>query len=82
MRRDYADIEKTVLARVALSRDGSGTGPGGMPYASVAETVERFGQLSAAGIDTVLMGMADNTEDASYELVAELVRQVEPLSAR
>ncbi|KQZ87668.1 LLM class F420-dependent oxidoreductase [Phycicoccus sp. Root563] len=80
--RDYDEIDKTVLARVALSSDGSGSGPGGMPYATVDETVERFGKLSEAGIDTVIMGLADNTEDATYVLVAELVRQVEPLSAR
>ena len=80
--RDYDEIDKTVLARVALSSDGSGSGPGGKPYATVDETVERFGKLSEAGIDTVIMGLADNTEDATYGLVAELVRQVEPLSAR
>jgi F420-dependent oxidoreductase-like protein len=80
--RDYAEIDKTVLARVALSSDGSGTAPSGEPYASVDETVERFGRLSEAGIDTVIMGLSDNTEDATYELVAQLVRQVEPLSAR
>ena len=80
--RDYAEIDKTVLARVALSRDGSGSGPGGMPYATVDQTVERFGQLSAAGIDTAILGLADNTDDDTYELVAELVRQVEPLGAR
>ena len=80
--RDYADIDKTVLARVALGRGGSGTAPSGEPYASVDETVERLGRLCAAGIDTVLMGLADDTEVGTYELVAEVVRQVEPLSAR
>jgi len=80
--RDYADIEKTVLARVALSRDGSGTAPSGEPYASVDETVERFGRLSAAGVDTVIMGLADDTDEATYELVAALAGQVGPLSAR
>ncbi|GAA2738468.1 LLM class F420-dependent oxidoreductase [Pedococcus aerophilus] len=80
--RDYAEIDKTVLARVVMSRDGSGTGPRGGPYASVDETVERFGRLAQAGVDTVLMGLADNTRDETYELVAEVVRQVEPLSAR
>ena len=65
--RDYAEIDKTVLARVALSRDGSGSGPGGMPYATVEQTVERFGQLSEAGIDTAILGLADNTDDDTYE---------------
>ena len=80
--RDYAEIDKTVLARVVMSRDGEGTGPRGGSYASVDETVERFGRLSEAGIDTVIMGLADNARDETYELVTELVRQVEPLSAR
>ena len=44
--------------------------------------MERFGALSDAGVDTVLMGMVDDTQDETYELVADLVRQVEPLSAR
>jgi alkanesulfonate monooxygenase SsuD/methylene tetrahydromethanopterin reductase-like flavin-dependent oxidoreductase (luciferase family) len=78
--RDYAQIEKTVLARVALGEQ-RGHAPGGMSWASVDETVDRFGKLSDAGIDTVIMGMANNTDDAAYPLVAEVVRQVEPLTA-
>jgi F420-dependent oxidoreductase-like protein len=78
--RDYADIEKTVLARVALGEQ-RGEAPGDMSRASVDETVERFGRLSEAGIDTVIMGMVNNTDDAAYPLVAEVVRQVEPLRA-
>ncbi|KRE54008.1 LLM class F420-dependent oxidoreductase [Phycicoccus sp. Soil748] len=78
--RDYADIEKTVLARVTLGPKG-GTSPSGEPFASVDETVERFGRLSEAGVDTVLMGMSNDTDEAVYPQVAELVRQVEPLQA-
>ncbi|NNM46135.1 LLM class F420-dependent oxidoreductase [Knoellia koreensis] len=78
--RDYASIEKTCLARVTLGPAGE-TAPSGEPYASVDETVERFGRLSDAGIDTVIMGMANDSDDAAYPLVAEVVRQVEPLRA-
>ena len=82
--RDYDDIEKTVLARVALAAEPAEAAgaSGGMPWASVDETVERFGRLSEAGIDTVIMGLANNTDDAVYPLVAEVVRQVEPLRAQ
>jgi len=82
--RDYDDIEKTVLARVALAAESAEAAgaSGGMPWASVDETVERFGRLSEAGIDTVIMGLANNTDDAVYPLVAEVVRQVQPLRAQ
>jgi len=78
--RDYADIEKTVLARVTLGAEGS-RGPSGEPCATVDQTVERFGRLSDAGVDTVLMGMSNDTDEAVYEHVAEVVRQVAPLRA-
>ena len=78
--RDYDEIEKTCLARVTLGPSGA-TAPSGEPMAGVAETVERFGRLSEAGIDTVILGMGNDSDDAAYELVAEVVRQVEPFSA-
>jgi F420-dependent oxidoreductase-like protein len=78
--RDYAEIEKTVLARLSLGTPGQ-TAPSGEPLASVDQTVERFGRLSEAGIDTVIFGMGNDTEDAAYELLADVVRQVEPLRA-
>jgi F420-dependent oxidoreductase-like protein len=78
--RDYAEIEKTTLARVNLGATG-GTAPSGEPLATVAETVDRFGRLSEAGIDTVILSMGNDTDDVAYELVAEVVRQVDPLTA-
>ena len=80
--RDYAEIEKTCLARVTLSKDGRGESTPRSPVQTVDQAVERFGRLSEAGIDTVLLGMGNDTDDAAYDLVAEVVRQVEPLSAR
>jgi alkanesulfonate monooxygenase SsuD/methylene tetrahydromethanopterin reductase-like flavin-dependent oxidoreductase (luciferase family) len=80
--RDYAEIEKTCLARVTLSKDGRGESTPRSPVQTVDQAVERFGRLSEAGIDTVLLGMGNDTDDGAYALVAEVVRQVEPLSAR
>jgi F420-dependent oxidoreductase-like protein len=80
--RDYAQIEKTCLARVTLSKDGRGESSPRSPVQTVDQAVERFGRLSEAGIDTVIVGMGNDTDDAAYDLVAEVVRQVEPLSAR
>lgn len=81
VRRDYAQIEKTCLARLALTKDGRGESSARAPLQTVDQAVERFGRLSDAGIDTVILGMANDTDDAAYLLVAELVRQVEPLRA-
>jgi F420-dependent oxidoreductase-like protein len=80
--RDYGQIEKTCLARLSLSKDGRGESSSREPNQTVDQAVERFGKLSDAGIDTVILGMGNDTDDAVYELVAEVVRQVEPLSAR
>lgn len=75
--RDYADIEKTVLTRITLSQSGSGRAASGEPTISVEQAVERLGTLAEAGIDTAILGMANDTDPAAYELVAELVRQAE-----
>jgi F420-dependent oxidoreductase-like protein len=79
--RDYDEIEKTCLAAVSLSRSGRGESSSRAPLQTVDHVVERFGRLSEAGIDTVIVGLGDDTDDAAYELVAEVVRQVEPLAA-
>ncbi len=80
--RDYDEIEKTILARVTLSRAGAGSDSSGRaPVQTVDQAVERFGRLSESGIDTVILGMGNDTQDEAYELVAEVARQVEPLRA-
>ena len=78
--RDIGEIEKTCLARVTLGRPGS-LAPSGEPVATVDATVERLGLLSEAGIDTVILSMGNDTDDTAYEYVAEVVRQVAPLTA-
>ncbi|MGL4176778.1 MAG: LLM class F420-dependent oxidoreductase [Dermatophilaceae bacterium] len=76
--REYDEIEKTCLARMTLGADGT-TAPDGSPVQSVAEAVDRLGRLREAGIDTVILGMANDTDPDAYPLVAEVVRQVTPL---
>jgi F420-dependent oxidoreductase-like protein len=73
--RDFVDIEKTVLTRVTLSRSGSGNAPSGEPTMSVGRAIDHLGRLAEAGIDTAILGMANDTDPAAYELVADLVRQ-------
>ncbi len=74
--RDDADIEKTVLSRMALSRSG-GTHESGQPLVTADEAVERLGVLAGVGTDQVILGMPNDTDDAAYEVAADVVRQVE-----
>ena len=73
--RDYDEISKTCLARLTLGTSG-GSAPDGTPVQSVDEAVARLGRLAEVGIDHVILGMANDTDPAAYELVAQVVRQV------
>ncbi len=77
--RDDREIERTVLSRMALSRSGGGE-PSGASFVSVGEAVDRLGALAAVGTDQVIVGMANDTDDAAYELVAEVVGQVDGIT--
>src|SRR5690606_7583009 len=77
--RDPAEIEKTVLARLSLTRGGGERLPSGETSLSVAQAVEKLGALAEIGTDTVIMGMGNDTDAAAYELVADLVRQADDL---
>ncbi|UQX89066.1 LLM class F420-dependent oxidoreductase [Jatrophihabitans telluris] len=68
--RDYAEIHKTTLGRLKLSRDGGGH------TVTVDQAVDRFGTLAALGIDEALFNMPDVDEADNFELIGELVRQV------
>jgi F420-dependent oxidoreductase-like protein len=71
--RDYAAIEKTTLGSIALSRDGAeGT-------STVSQAVERFARLASLGIDQALVNMPNVSDEAVFELVAELVTQLKPI---
>jgi F420-dependent oxidoreductase-like protein len=73
--RDYDEVSKTCLARLTLGT-GTDRAPDGTETYSVDRAVERLGRLGEAGIDHVILGMANDTDPAAYPLVAELVRQV------
>jgi F420-dependent oxidoreductase-like protein len=73
--RDYDEISKTCLARLTLGA-GGGTAPDGSAFHSVDQAVERLARLGDAGIDHVILGMANDTDPGAYPLVAEVVRQV------
>jgi len=72
--RDYDEIEKTCLAR--LTMDTGSALPDGVTGHSVEQAVERLSRLGEAGIDHVIFSMANTTDPAAYDKVAEVVRQV------
>lgn len=45
---------------------------------SVAQAVDKMGTLAEIGTDVVILGMPNDNEDV-YDLVADLVRQVDVL---
>ena len=72
--RPYDEISTTCLAR--LTMDTGSPLPDGVVGHSVEHAVERIGRLGEAGIDHVVCSMANPTDPAVYDLVAEVVRQV------
>ena len=73
--RPYAEIEKTSLVVLKLAGAGSGSGDrGGM---SVAQAVHRFGTLAELGIDHAIVSMPGVSDEAAFELVPDLVAQLE-----
>ena len=78
--RDYGDITKTVLTRLSLSASGD-TAPSGEPTLSVSAAVDKLGGLAEAGLDYAILGMGNQTDPEAYPLVAEVVRQVEGVTA-
>ncbi|TWP36848.1 LLM class F420-dependent oxidoreductase [Leekyejoonella antrihumi] len=77
--RDYAEIDRTVLTRVALSASPGSKTPSGETTESVDQVVDRLGRLAEIGTTATIFGMGNDTDDEAYPLVAEVVRQVEPL---
>jgi alkanesulfonate monooxygenase SsuD/methylene tetrahydromethanopterin reductase-like flavin-dependent oxidoreductase (luciferase family) len=71
--RDYAEIEKTTLGSLTLSRDGAdGT-------STVGQAVERFAELAAIGIDEALVNMPNVSEASTFDLLAELAARLKPI---
>jgi len=77
--RDPAQIRRTVLARVSLSRDGGEELPSDEQAMTVAAATDKLGALADIGTDTVILGMANDADPAAYELVAELADRVASL---
>jgi hypothetical protein len=72
--RSYQEIEKTTLGRLALSKDGrEGT-------STVAQAVDRFGELAALGVDHAIVNMPAVQDEAAFELMPELVQQLTPIT--
>jgi F420-dependent oxidoreductase-like protein len=71
--RDYADIERTTLGRLSLSKDGSnGT-------QTVEAAVDRFAAYAAIGVDHAIVSFPDVADPAAFELVPELVQRLADL---
>jgi F420-dependent oxidoreductase-like protein len=72
--RDYAEIEKTSLSTLRISKDGAdGT-------QSVDQVVERLGRLAEVGIDQAICNSPQVAEADYFELIAEVVRQIAPIT--
>jgi F420-dependent oxidoreductase-like protein len=68
--RDYAEIEKTTLGTLRLSRDGAeGT-------QTPAQVVDRFGRLAELGVDQVILNSPQVAEPAFFELLPDLVAEL------
>ncbi len=68
--RDYAQIERTSLGRLALSRDGrAGT-------QTVDAAVERLARYAELGIDQAIVSMPADHDPAAWELVPDLVTRL------
>jgi F420-dependent oxidoreductase-like protein len=73
--RDPDEIRKTVLTRISLSARGGDRAPSGETTMSVGQALDKLGALAAVGIDTAILGMGNDTDEAAYEWVAQLVEQ-------
>lgn len=73
--RDPNQIEHTVLTRMGLTRQGGETLRSGETSVSVAQGLDKLGQLAEVGTDTVILGMANDAEPGVFDLVAELAEQ-------
>ncbi len=74
--RDPAEVKRTVLTRISLARNEGVRMPSGEFALTVPQAVDKLGALAAIGTDVAILGMANQTQDEAYELVAELTPQV------
>jgi F420-dependent oxidoreductase-like protein len=65
--RDYAEIERTTLGTLRLSRDGAeGT-------QSLDQAVDRFGRLAELGVDQAIVNSPQVSDPAFFEVLPDLV---------
>lgn len=68
--RDYAEIRRTTLGGLSLSKDGrDGT-------QTVGQAVDRFAGYAAIGVDQAIVNSPGVSDPDFFELVSELVRQL------
>jgi len=74
--RDPAQIERTVITRMALSSDGQPLAASGEESLTVPQAVDKLAALAEVGTQTVMFGLSNAHEEGVFELVADLVAQV------
>ncbi|CAN5600898.1 TIGR03560 family F420-dependent LLM class oxidoreductase [soil metagenome] len=74
--RDPAEIERTVITRMALSTDGAPLEESGEQTLTVPQAVDKLGALAEIGTQTVMFGLPNAHEQEVFELVADVAAQV------
>jgi F420-dependent oxidoreductase-like protein len=70
--RDFGTLRKTSFGPLHLSRSGSDGAQ------TVAAATDRFAALAAAGFDLAIVALADPTDPAEFDLLAELIDVLSP----
>ena len=65
--RDYAEIEKTTLGNLNVSRNGVG------PSTTVSQVLDRYAEFAELGIHQAIVNTPDVTSDDMWELIPEIV---------
>ncbi|GLY19447.1 LLM class F420-dependent oxidoreductase [Kineosporia sp. NBRC 101677] len=68
--RDYADLHKSVLSTLFLSRDGAGDSE------TPAQAVERLARLGELGVDEVMVNSRVVAEPGIFDLFAEVAEEL------
>jgi F420-dependent oxidoreductase-like protein len=68
--RDYADIERTTLGSLSLSKGG------GDGTQTVDQAMDRFAAYAAIGVDHAIVSFPKVSDPAAFELVPELVQRL------
>ncbi|QCX27291.1 LLM class F420-dependent oxidoreductase [Nocardioides jishulii] len=77
--RDYDEIRKTVLTRISLSERSGEKVASGEETMSLEQAVDKLGSLAEVGVDTAIIGMGNDTDQGTYDLLAQLVEHVASL---